>query len=57
MNKIFSFHKNGKSSFEKKEGNLEQIEMLDMATEPVGFVDEIQTGYDDPRWIEKSNSI
>ena len=57
MNKIFSFHKNGKSSFKKKEGNLEQIEMPDMADGPVGFVDDIQTGYDDPRWIEKSNLI
>ena len=23
----------------------------------MSIVDEIQTGYDDPRWIEKSNSI
>lgn len=57
MNRFFSFHKKDRSSFDIKEDSLKQIEMPDMANEPVGFVDDIQTGYDDPRWIEKSNSI
>lgn len=57
MNKIFRFHKNNRPSFEIKEDCLEQIEMTNMAKEPMSIVDEIQTGYNDPRWIEKSNSI
>ena len=31
--------------------------MPNMAKEPVEIIDDIQTGYDDPRWIEKSNFI
>lgn len=57
MNKIFRFHKNNRPSFEIKEDCLEQIEMTNLAKEPMSIVDEIQTGYNDPRWIEKSNSI
>lgn len=57
MNKIFRFHKNSRPSFEIKEDYLERIEMPNMAKEPLSIVDEIQIGYDDPRWIEKSNSI
>ena len=57
MNGLFSFHRKDKPSFEIREECLEQIEMLGMAKEPLGIVDDIQTGYDDPRWIEKSNSI
>lgn len=57
MNSFFSFHKKDKPSFEIKEDGLEQIEMPNMAKEIMGIVDDIQTGYDDPRWIEKSNSI
>ena len=43
--------------FEIKEGYLDQIEIPNLTKEAVCFVDENQTGYDDPRWIEKSNSI
>ena len=57
MNGLFSFHRKDKPSFEIREECLEQIEMPGMAKEPLGIVDDIQTGYDDPRWIEKSNSI
>lgn len=57
MNTIFNFQKKEKSSFEKKEESLEQIEMPDIAKGPMCIVDEEPTGYEDPRWIEKSNSI
>lgn len=57
MNKFLKFHKKDRPSFEIKEDCLGQIEMPDMANESVDFVDDIQTGYDDPRWIERSNSI
>ena len=57
MNRIFSFHKNVKSSFEKKEEGLNQIETSDIDSKSMHIVDETPTGYDDPRWIEKSNSI
>ena len=57
MNMLFNFLKKDRSSFEIKEENLEKIEMPDMAKEPLPIVGEAQTGYDDPRWIEKSNSI
>lgn len=54
---MFQFHKKEIPSFEIKEDSLEQIEMPQMAKEPLGVVDVAQTGYDDQRWIEKSNSI
>lgn len=57
MNRFFSYHKKDRPSFEIKEDRLEQIEMPDMPNDSVGLVDDSQTGYDDPRWIEKSNSI
>ena len=49
--------KNGTPPFEIKEEYLAQIEIPNLTKEAVCFVDESQTGYDDPRWIEKSNSI
>ena len=57
MNGLFSFHKKNKPSFEIKEENLDQLIMPEMTKERVVLIDNIQTGYDDPRWIEKSNSI
>lgn len=57
MNRFFSLYKKDKPSFEIKEEGFEQIEMPNMAEEPVEIIDDIQTGYDDPRWIEKSDSI
>ena len=57
MNRIFSFQKNAKLSFEKKEEHLAQIKMPDIDRKSVCIVDESPTGYGDPRWIEKSNSI
>ena len=57
MNTIFNFQKKEKSSFEKKEESLKQIEMPDIAKGSMCIVDEVLIGYEDPRWIEKSNSI
>ena len=57
MNRIFSFHKNVKSSFEKKEEYLNRIEMADIDSKSMHIVDETPTGYDDPRWIKISDSI
>ena len=57
MIKLFNFHRSDRPSFEIKEGNLEKIEMPDLAKEPMRIVEEPQMGYEDPRWIEKSNSI
>ena len=57
MNRFFSLYKKDKPSFEIKEDGFEQIGMPDMAEESVDIIDDIQTGYDDPRWIEKSESI
>ena len=56
MNKLFSFHKKDKPSFEIRDENLKKIEMADVA-KSAEIVEDIQTGYNDPRWIEKSNSI
>ena len=57
MNRLFNFYKKDKPSFEIKKENLEKIEMANFAKEPMCIVDEPQMGYEDPRWIEKSNSI
>lgn len=55
--KYFSFHKKEKPSFELREVQLEQIEMQGISKKNVCDKEGIQTGYEDPRWIEKSNSI
>ena len=57
MDKTFTFHKNDNTTFERKEEYLNQVEMHDMVKEPMCIIDEERTGYDNPRWIEKSNSI
>lgn len=57
MNKLFKFHKKDKPPFEKREESLEHIEMPDMAKDTMCIVDETPTGYEDARWIKKSNSI
>jgi len=57
MHKLLDFHKKDKVSFEIKEDRLKQVEMSAIPNETMCLVDETQTGYDDPRWIEKSNSI
>lgn len=57
MNNLFDFHKSGKPCFEIKQDNLEQIEMPNMVREHIHYAEERQMGYEDARWIEKSNSI
>ena len=57
MNELYYFHKIDKASFKIKEDALERIGMPDMAKGPMDIVDDIPTGYDDPRWIEKSDSV
>ena len=57
MNSSFCFHKKDMPSFAISKECLEQIKMPDMENEHISTIDEIQTGYDDPRWITKSNSI
>lgn len=57
MNRLLYFYNKDKPSFEIKEDALERIGMPDMAKGPMDIVDDIPTGYDDPRWIEKSDSI
>ena len=57
MDQIFNFQKSDKSSFDIKEANLEQLKMPGMDNESMSLIDETPLGYEDPRWVEKSNSI
>ena len=57
MNGLINIYKKDKPSFGIKEECLKQIEMPNIVHEHLSIVDNIQTGYEDPRWIEKSNSI
>lgn len=57
MDQLFNFQKSEKSSFEIKEASLEQLKMPGMDNESMSLIDETPLGYEDPRWIEKSNSI
>ena len=57
MDQIFNYQKSEKSSFEIKEASLEQLKMPGMDNESMSLIDETPLGYEDPRWIEKSNSI
>lgn len=57
MDQIFNFQKSEKSSFEIKEASLEQLKMPGIDNESMSLIDETPLGYEDPRWIEKSNSI
>lgn len=56
-NTFFHFQKNKKISFQKRVESRDQIVMPNMAKETMCVVDETPTGYEDSRWIEKSNSI
>ena len=57
MIKFFSFLKSNKPSFEVKEENLKKMGISDIAKESICNVDNRQTGYENPKWVEKSNSI
>ncbi|MBR2236204.1 MAG: hypothetical protein IJ892_14260 [Prevotella sp.] len=49
--------KNDKLSYKRKENQFNLIELNTIVKDSLCFIDERQTGYEDPRWIEKSNSI
>jgi len=57
MDKEFSFIKDDKSPQEIKAESVDQILYQDFAKKDLPIVEEKQSGYEDPRWIEKSNSI
>lgn len=57
LKRIFNYHKNNKPCFEINKENLKQIDIPYMVREPICIVEEAQAGYEDPRWVEKSNSI
>ena len=57
MEKTFNYQKKDNSSFEVKESNLERLVMSGMENKAMPIVDENFSGYEDPRWVEKSNSI
>lgn len=52
-----NLHKNYKSSYIIKEDIINLIEMHNKDKASLCFVNERQTGYDDQRWVEKSNLI
>lgn len=57
MNKLFSFQKKETSPIENKEAKLEQIRFPYSVDGRIAVEEEIQSGYEDQRWIEKSNKI
>ncbi len=57
LKRFLNYHKSEKTCFEIKEENLEKIEIPNMVREPICIIEEAQAGYEDPRWVEKSNSI
>lgn len=58
MKQLFEFHKNNKTCFEIKEDYLRMVNMPNIIRGTMSIVEESQqTGYSDPRWIEKSNLI
>lgn len=57
MNNSFHFHKRDRAPFEIRKDGLKQLGMLDMASKPIGIIDDTKAGYEDPKWIEKCNSI
>ncbi|MBR5657589.1 MAG: hypothetical protein IKW98_13055 [Prevotella sp.] len=57
-NKVIGhFYTYDKPRFDNIKESLEEIEMSNGAKGALPNVVDIQTGYEDPRWIEKSNSI
>lgn len=57
MNNSFSYIKNNISSFEKSEDSMNQIKASVLNNHDVLIQQEQQIGYNDERWIEKSNSV
>lgn len=57
MDKSFNYDKNDEPPFRIMEDFIDQVQMPCMAKEPIGIIDDSQSGYYDPRWIKKSDSI
>lgn len=57
MKRKINFHKQEITPFKIREENIEQIEMSNNAIAMLPIANDVQKGYEDPRWIEKSNSI
>lgn len=53
----FDFYKSERSPFNKEDNQLANLKMLGVDQRSMPIVDERQAGYEDPRWVEKSNSI
>lgn len=58
MEDTFNYQKKSNSPFDiKKEVNFERLVTPDIADKAMPIVDEKPSGYEDPRWITKSNLI
>lgn len=57
MDKDYKLVKSDKTSFEIKEENLTKIEIPQVHHKPMRAIEETPSGYDDPRWTEKSRLI
>ena len=57
MENKFNYQKKEKTIFDIKESNFEQLVIPGMANKVMPIVDVKPSGYEDPRWIEKSNLI
>lgn len=52
----FNFYKKNESTF-NKENALDKVLIPDLVNDNIPIIDRPQTGYEDPRWIEKSDYI
>lgn len=57
MDNIFKYQKKDNSSLEVNEVNLDQFVMPGIANKAMPLFNEVLSGYEDPRWVEKSNAI
>jgi len=57
MDNDFSFIRNKQSTFEIKDESIEQLIIPNQNKDDLPKVEVNLSGYEDPRWIEKSNSI
>lgn len=57
MDNIFKYQKKDNSSLEVNEVNLDQFVMPGIANKAMPLYNEVLSGYEDPRWVEKSNAI
>lgn len=57
MDNIFKYQKKDNSSLVVNEVNLDQFVMPGIANKAMPLYNEVLSGYEDPRWVEKSNAI